>query len=62
VVNGVVKEGVEGGKPLALMSENDREKYEKAKIGAGGEGASKENEKLDGAGNGDVDTSADDVD
>lgn len=30
VVDGVVKDGVEGGKPLALMDEKDREKHEKA--------------------------------
>jgi hypothetical protein len=63
VVDGVVKDGVEGGKPLALMSEKDREKHEQAKNGEI-EVELKENEKLDGAGDasGGVETNDDDVD
>lgn len=61
VVDGVVKDGVEGGKPLALMSEKDREKHEQAKNGEI-EVELKENQKLDGAGDGAVETNDDDVD
>jgi hypothetical protein len=64
--DGVVKDGVEGGKPLALMSDADKSRHEKAKNGGGekgvAEGKENGNLKLDGAGNGGVETSAGDVD
>lgn len=62
VVDGVVKDGVEGGKPLALMSEGDRERHERAKNGVeeeAHESGGPEGKENGGAG---VETSADDVD
>lgn len=35
--NGIVKDGVEGGKPLALMGEKERRRHERAKNGLDGE-------------------------
>lgn len=65
VVDGVVKEGVEGGKPLDLMSADDRAKHEKAK-GDAAVGEGKENEKEPendtSAGKAVEETNADDVD
>ncbi|TVY37487.1 UPF0590 protein [Lachnellula occidentalis] len=62
--DGTLKDGVEGGKPLDLMSDADKQRYEKAKNG-GGEGEEEEEvavEKEKGASNGAVETSDDDVD
>ncbi|TVY55058.1 UPF0590 protein, partial [Lachnellula suecica] len=63
--DGSVKDGVEGGKPLELLGEKERERHEKAKNAEGGEveGAQKENAKpAEGEGKVDDGTSADDVD
>ncbi|KAF4630678.1 hypothetical protein G7Y89_g7456 [Cudoniella acicularis] len=63
--NGELKDGVEGGKPLSLLSDEATEKHEKAKNGEiisveGEENEQAENEKVE-QGNG-VETSADDLD
>jgi hypothetical protein len=56
--DGTLKEGVEGGKPLALLDEKEKQRYEAAKNGeepASSTSDTKENEKVQ-------DTNDDDVD
>ena len=70
--DGTLKDGVEGGKPLHLMSGADRERYEKAKTGGDegeeeGEDDEEEEDEFELAkenrpSNGVVDTDDDDVD